>query len=369
MNKQILALAVASAFIAPAVMADTVNVNVYGRVRAAVESVGSSGATSGNNTTTQTRVVDNSSVLGFKGNEDLGNGLTGMWQVELGLESDGDEATVKQCNGSNDCATTKDYKDFKLASRNTFVALKGGFGSVLLGKYDSPYREMKKGISAPILEDGTSEIAGIFGKYNSGAQSFYTRQNSTLQYTSPTMGGVEFKIGFAPDESKNSATNKTRISTSLGYDNDFMFVKGAYETRSDATGSGATLDSAKAAMLAGGYKFGKNGAVGAGVERLTVGDGDQTNVYVSAHYKFAEAWTVGINYGQAGEANDAAETGASMLAVGGQYDFSKRTAATLYYATIKNDDGANYNFGDNSIDKLALGHSPRVLGLGMSHKF
>lgn len=347
MNKQMIVVAVAGALAASSVMADTVNVNVYGRIRAAGEYVSGSGAAAGKNGQKQMRVVDNSSVLGFKGTEDLGDGLTLLWQAEGQLEADGDT-------------------DGKLNSRNTFISLKNDYGTILAGKNDTPYKQTKKGVTAAILEDGTSEISAVFGKYNGGAQAFYTRQSSTVQYISPVMKGFEFKIGFAPDEAKTSSTNKTRVSTSLGFDHEMFYVLGGFESRADAV---AADKSAKAMIINGGYKFGKNGSVGAGYEQVSSDSDDQKNLYLTANYKFDDKYSVGANFAKAGKAGSIANSGATMISVGANYDFSKRTSVTAYYAQIKNQAAGKYNFGDNAIEQLVTGSTPKVLGLGLTHKF
>lgn len=347
MNKQMIVVAVAGALAASSVMADTVNVNVYGRIRAAGEYINGTGAAAGKNGQKQMRVVDNSSVLGFKGTEDLGDGLTLLWQAEGQLEADGDA-------------------DGKLNSRNTFISLKNDYGTILAGKNDTPYKQTKKGVTASILEDSTAEISAIFGKYNSGAQAFYTRQASTVQYISPVMKGFEFKIGFAPDEAKTATTTKTRVSSSLGYDHEMFYVLAGVENRADAV---AADKSAKAMIINGGYKFGKDGSVGVGFEKVSSGSDDQKNLFLTANYKFAEKYSLGANFAKAGKAGAIANSGATMISLGANYDFSKRTSVTAYYAQIKNQAAGKYNFGDNAIDQLVTGSTPKVLGLGVTHKF
>lgn len=351
MQKKIIALAVAGALVTPVAMADTVNVNIYGRIRGAVESVNGSGATTGNNQTSQTRVVNNVSVLGFKGAEDLGDGLTAVWQAEGTIAADGD-------------------KDGAINSRNTFFGLKhADWGTLLIGKNDTPYKLSRKPLVADFLEDSTAQMSAVFAKFNGGAQNFYTRQASTVQYLSPTWGGFDFKIGFAPDETKTSATNKTRVSASAQYNNDWVFATLAYETRSDATGSGDTAESAEAMTFNVGAKLFKNGSVGVGIEQFKMGDAEQQNLLFSANYKFMEKVVVGLDYAVAGDYNDTPDSGASFLSLGAQYEFSKRTSVSAYYAVINNDANAKYNFGENAIDALAVGVNPRVIGLGFTHKF
>ncbi|MBP9528622.1 MAG: porin, partial [Laribacter sp.] len=91
MNKKLIAAALASAFIAPAVLAD---VQIYGVMNADVESVKATGAVNpAQDTKSATRVSSNTSRIGFKGDEDLGNGLKAIWQVEQWVFLDGSNGT------------------------------------------------------------------------------------------------------------------------------------------------------------------------------------------------------------------------------------------------------------------------------------
>ena len=88
MQKKIIALAIAAAISAPA-FADNANVTVYGKAFLNVESVSNDKATTAQNAT---RVQTNASRLGFKGKEDLGDGLTGWYQYEVQLDADGNSS-------------------------------------------------------------------------------------------------------------------------------------------------------------------------------------------------------------------------------------------------------------------------------------
>lgn len=355
MNKQMIVVAVVSALAASSVMADTVNVNVYGRIRGAVEGITGSGATTGNNQVKQARVVNNVSILGFKGTEDLGDGLIAMWQAEGQVYADGDT-------------------DGKLNSRNTFFALKtDSLGTLLVGKNDTPYKLSRKPLVADIFEDSTVQISAIFAKFKFAAKDssgdFYTRQKSTIQYLSPVLSGFDFKLGIAPDEVKTASSNAFRLSSSVSYNNDFAFATAALENRKAAAGVPPALDSATAWTVNGGYKIGKNGSVGAGFEKLRMGNATQRNLILSANYKFADKFVVAANAAQASDVKGVADSGARMFTIGGQYEFSKRTSVSLYASLINNESAAAYNFGENGIDKLANGKDPRVIGLGYTQKF
>ena len=74
--KKIIALAVASAFVVPAAMAE---VTVYGSLRTGIE-VARQERVAGD--FDSFRLTDQNSRLGFKGSDKLDNGLTVLWQTE-----------------------------------------------------------------------------------------------------------------------------------------------------------------------------------------------------------------------------------------------------------------------------------------------
>jgi len=117
MNKKLLAVAVAAALVAPlAAFADSGNVTISGDMKVSVDSLD-------NGNTRKLNASSNSSHIAFAGNEDLGNGLKAVWQV------DSEVAMGATGNGSN-----------ALSSRNSFLGLAGGFGTFVVGKHDTPVK-------------------------------------------------------------------------------------------------------------------------------------------------------------------------------------------------------------------------------------
>ena len=152
MKKKLIALAVASATLAPlAAMAQTSNpVTLYGRAYATFESVkadGGSAAPIGS----RSRVTDNSSFFGIRGTEDLGGGLKAFFQLETGFRLDSNNSVF--------------------ANRNSAVGLQGDFGSVLLGRWDTPF----KVASAAMDPFGDLTISGV-SQINSDRSNFQRRE-------------------------------------------------------------------------------------------------------------------------------------------------------------------------------------------------
>src|SRR5205814_4219924 len=92
---------------------------LYGIVYATVESVeAKSNGTA--NIVRRNRVTDQASRLGVRGTEDLGGGLKAFFQLETSFKPD-----------QNDSA---------FAGRNSAVGLQGGWGSFLIGRWDTPFK-------------------------------------------------------------------------------------------------------------------------------------------------------------------------------------------------------------------------------------
>src|SRR3569832_1911718 len=123
MQKKLIALALASAFAAPA-FAATSNVDISGQLNLSVDYLDSDTVTNGGNV----GISSNASNIIFKGSEDLGGGLNAIWQIQTYFSAGGTGNTDSSNGGAAD----------GVGSGNTFVGLAGGFGKVILGKNESP---------------------------------------------------------------------------------------------------------------------------------------------------------------------------------------------------------------------------------------
>ena len=90
MQKKILAVAIAAAFSGQA-LADNSNVTLYGVANVSYDIVDTGSDTAGKASFSSNKVPSNTSRLGLKGVEDLGDGLAAVWQIEqkTGLDNGG----------------------------------------------------------------------------------------------------------------------------------------------------------------------------------------------------------------------------------------------------------------------------------------
>jgi predicted porin len=108
MQKKIIVLALAAAFAMPA-FADTANVTVYGAVNLSAEQINTGDSASGAKGANAFKVSSNVTKFGLKGAQDLGDGVSAIWQIEQQVD-------VDDAGGTGSGKNT-------LATRNSFVGL------------------------------------------------------------------------------------------------------------------------------------------------------------------------------------------------------------------------------------------------------
>lgn len=365
MQKKLIALALASAFAAPA-FAATSNVDIYGVVNMSVDRIdsGRSGIDK------STNVNSNASRLGFKGSEDLGGGLAAIWQVETSFNGDGQTSTNTQ-----------------FASRNTFIGLKGAFGTVLLGQYDTPMKSLGRMVDN--FGDGAADSRNILGtSYSSGKNLWDARPKNTIAYATPTFSGLSANLAYMTDTGGATTTtapcttgldcNKNDAwSLAANYNNGPLLLGAGYEKHNTIVSSTSDISS-HIWRVVGGYSFG-NAKLGALYEKAK-GDlalnndklADRKAWGIFGNYAIG-AITLKANYLKADETANVANSSAKQYTLGADYALSKRSIAYVYYAKVKNDNSAGYGLGAGAGDSNQTigtsGVDPSVFGVGMKHTF
>ena len=347
MNKKLLALAIAAALAPAAAMADSGNVAIYGSVHMSVDSL-----SDGSNR--EMNISSNSSYIGFKGNEDLGNGLKAIWQME-GLVGMGETGASNGSSGAN-----------YLTSRNSYIGLSGGFGTTLLGKHDTPLKIV--GRKADLFGDQIGDSRNLIATGGIGD----LRPDNVIAYISPTVSGFHGAIAYVTNNDVTATeANSTKAVSALGmYESGPVMVALAYEKHN----VNATSADPKEWRLVGGYNFGdvKLVALYQRSDDLNAVDGADRKVWgLGAAYKMG-ATTIKGQYYKAGELNGGSTTDANMFALGVDYSLSKRTTAYAAYAKTSNDDTASFSaFGGGHGDQPAVvvGQNPSAISLGLKHSF
>jgi predicted porin len=348
MNKNLIALAIAGASLAPAAMAQTANpVTLYGRAYVTLESVEAKGGASP--VARRNRVEDQSSLLGVRGTEDLGGGLKAFFQLE----------TAFRLDQNNTTPTSGIAQPF--ATRNSGVGLQGGWGSILLGRWDTPY----KVATTAVDPYGDLTISGITGVLNDGG-NFDRRDQNSVQYWSPSWGGFAFRLMATANEGKTATLNPRDTGANVTFTRGPVYAFLTWEEHKD---SSATLP--KEEGTAGGGNF-------------TIGPvklGAQYQEYKKTARTKQKAWmgnliwTIGNNQiiyqymnSKDGGTNGTAQPDCDSNSIGYQYNFSRRTFFIASYVKVENNDTSSCNFGSNRLAATA-GQDPQGAFLGVRHIF
>lgn len=165
--------------------------------------------------------VSNASRLGVKGTMDL-DGLTGIYQVEFEIDpTDGyAQDEVKDSNGF----VTKSGQIAK--QRNTFVGLKGAWGTVKLGFHDT-YLKLSQG-KVDLFNDLRGDIKTAF--------SGEDRTSDFLGYESPVFGdGFQFKYNLSDGGSAPNGGTGNRDAKAYAISYKTKKIYAAYASEDNST--------------------------------------------------------------------------------------------------------------------------------------
>ncbi|OHC87945.1 MAG: hypothetical protein A3J87_06545 [Sideroxydans sp. RIFOXYB12_FULL_59_6] len=298
MKQKLIALAIASALSAPA-FADNANITVYGKAFMTLESY-DSGV---NGEKSYMRVNTNASRFGVKGSDDLGEGLQGIYQYEVEMDAD----------GSTGAGLGK--------TRNSGFGLKGDFGQVVLGIWDTPFKVAHNKIE---LFDNTTNWSATKVIGISGGKDFNTRQKNMVQYWSPKVGGLQAAVMYSPEEA--AAAKKNNLSMSVTFEQDAIYAAVGYESRPDQSAANVTDT---ATRVVGQFDLG-DAWIGAMVESMKVNSVSNNNTELVGAFKMG-AGSIAASITKQGSAGTDT-TGVSLKYA---YKFSKRTEGFLAYGSKK----------------------------------
>jgi len=343
MQAKRLAAAVAVTFAAatPLFAAAQTNVQLYGIMDAAVSSQdvgGPEGRTTVINSGNQS-----SSRFGFRGTEDLGNGLKAMFNLEAGASID---------TGAGDSA---------LFGRRAVVGLEGGFGSLTLGREYSPIAAVAAATDA-------------FGQgfYGSNLSAFTTnrltrRLSNSVNYKSPSWNGLKLLAAYSAGEVTAANTPSGDLKgVGVEYTLGGLYLGAAYHVINRLP-----ADEDKESAIGAAYKFDQLGGFEIKANYMAA---DREG---SAKYKQANlggsmpfgAHRVYANYQQQKQGN----AKGNSWALAYTYSLSKRTNLYASYASLDNNNSGVFGLTSSSVTiapaATALGKDPDVFSLGVRHSF
>lgn len=359
-------------------LAAVADVSLYGEIKAGVEGNNiqlqlteppSQGQT-GNKVTKgksriRTKISDFGSFIGFRGSEDLGEGLKAVWQLEQDVSVAGGGAT-------------------QWGNRESFIGLAGEFGTLRAGRVANQFDDASQAIDPWDSNNDVASQLGIFKRHDDMPVS--------VRYDSPEFSGFSGSVQFVPAQNSKSAytpahfvqqkpTSKPTLVPAvvgkpgsdvyyagLNYKNGgfagnyaFKYAKHANVGR-DAfelflLGSGSDeakgtdpLKNHQVHRLTGGYEEGGlNLALAAQLDLSENADktkNSTTEIAATASYRFGNAvprisYAHGFDFIERGKKGE--NTSYDQIIAGVDYDFSKRTSAIVSGAWLKRNTGiGNY---------------------------
>ena len=337
------------------------SVTIYGIADAAI--VGERGGSAGN-VTKVTSGAASASRIGFRGTEDLGNGLSAIFTLETGTRID---------TGEVDAAGT-------IFNRQAFVGLKGGFGTVALGRQFTPLHNMLVSVVDPMGTSYAGRAGNLFP--DSGTN---VRTSNTITYAMPRSHGIDAELAYSAGEQSDASAGR-QFGGAIGYAAGPLVVRLAYNSKN-------TDVAASAGVAAVNRSLGRNLLLGAsynfGWIKLHAGfqadKGDNSAPLANANNPYGGVKPTASTDSREALLGFNAPVGpgslmfsvmhkddrtsfdqdASAWGIAYLYPLSKRTGLYAAYGHVRNRHGAGYTVGNNT----ESGSGSTGVNLGVKHTF
>lgn len=377
------------------VAAQTGSLTITGNINAQFESISAPGATNplapadALRVTGRTRANQNASELRFSGSRAFGNGIEGFFT--LGSE-------VQSFSGAHANNTGT------FAARNTGVGLRGRFGEVALGRWDSHYHWGSIFVDRAFIHQGLATDSKGLLSFVNGSVFVGSRFSNSLTYSSPNFGGLVGRVVYSRNDGGVAAGGSlgplkdSSINLAATYQSGPVSAFASYFRREDASVPLPFAAAATAtAMDQDGVRVGASYAFGG----LTVGAIVDSTKQVHRTSPVASvdmtrtAWVIPVRYelgphrmaASYGVAQDSRgslmpasvvgtnnRTGASFMQLSYQYWFDKSANINVAYARMRNRANGMYDLtlqGGLGINGLPAtrGADPRTIQVGMYFGF
>lgn len=355
MKQTLLACALLGAF-TPAARAQSDDIQLYGRLNLALESVQDSGHAM--------RVSNHRSVFGLRGSEAITGGLRLLYQVESALAPD---------TGSG-----------ALAARDTRVGLAGRWGTLFAGNWSTPYNTATSGVDPfypttagymSIMGNGAAPSAGNLDD----TASFDRRQKNSLHYWTPAWRGLSLRLAHGFNEERPAGGARPALgSGALQFERGPLFVALAHERHRDYQGPGLSDRGSKLALA---WQFGRVRLALAGerLEYRTPTGSLRRDAWFAAVSRQSGAHALRLAVARAKDGKGSAterigfiaagpDTGALHATVGYDYVLSRRTSLFAFHTRIHNRAHGTVDFAINGLAPVE-GARLRGTAMGIRHAF
>lgn len=304
-----LGVAIALASLAPAI--SFAEPKVYGKANVSFENTNVDDQS-------YTSLLSNASRIGLKGSEELSGGVQAIYKFEYEtFVDDGD----------------KSGKTF--TQRNIYVGLKGGFGQVIAGNFDTPTKQAQGKVDQ--FNDLSGDIKNVITVND-------RREADSIMYTTP---GDSFNANIAYINSETEVVDPG-FSASVTFSSDVIYAALAYDQDVGIEAVGEEFTTIRGVIQA------KLGPVelGALVEQYDAdaNDDKKDGVLVSVGWKLGDTVKLKAQYGQ----SDQVEEGGETASLGADFKYTDNVKSFVYY-TMETGDRDEF---DND-----------YLGVGMEYKF
>lgn len=304
----------------------------------------------------------NRSRLGVKGEIPIQDNLKALYQLESEFRAD-------SSSGSS-----------TLASRNTFVGLEGGFGTVRAGRFDTPVKLIGRKVELfanqvgdlrNLTRAGSGFVAAANDNPAVAANRFDERPNNSIGYDSPEFGGLSVSLQYVtnPDDGAAANNDYDTLSAGVNYSSGPLYLGIGFEQNGNAAPG---QDDPSAVRIAGYYDV--------GAVRLTalwqsisanLGQNDEDVYGLGIRYRHDSAWTLKAQWYQLSA--DRAEAGATLAAIGAEYALAKPVTLYLDYAVADNDANRGITpYREGRSDNLVIaanGEKASAVSLGAIYRF
>lgn len=338
-KKLALVAALAACFASAAQAQSQSNVTIYGRLNVTAERQDLDNRS-------QTVLANNASRIGFKGSEDIGNGLKAGFVLEHGFDA------------------TTGVADSRFWARESTVSLShNAYGTVRLGNLSASEAYYATADYVSMHNHDTGSSSDAF--YALGFQIATGRMTNGVAYSSPVINGFrgDVQVGLNDGEGDRRTVlagnyDAGPLHLGAGYEEfkglKSFTIRGLYEMGPWTFGGYVEQDSGSADFA--------NPDLPGSTNALLAADAKRLNVRVSAMYTMG-ASEFHANYGKADEIGDVANTGADQYTLGYNYNLSKRTKVYGYYTAIKSDGAAAAGLYANGVQDFSS------FAVGLRHNF
>jgi predicted porin len=159
---------------------------------------------------TETRLICTTCSIGFKGSEDLGNGLKALffldWQYDI--------------NNSTG-----------LTGRDQYLGLGGNFGTVKVGTMSTVYKSHGAMIDPGYRTVAQMRDVGLQSALHSGkGTSGQGRNTNAIRYDSPSWNGLKFGANYTVNPDSNNTQDDNGYGAGISYENGGILVYADYLT-------------------------------------------------------------------------------------------------------------------------------------------